>query len=177
MKTPVLETERLLLRPFRETDAFDVFNGWESDEQVAKYMFWCSHNDVNRTISWVKKEVEKIDADDWYRFAIVDKEKNELMGTGLIYFEEEVENWEIAYNLGRKYWGKGYTTEAMQRILKFAVNELGIKKVVGRHATENPASGNVMRKLGFTFVKDIPYECNRGKVKTTGKYYLYTVNE
>lgn len=37
-----------------------------------------------------------------------------MIGTVLIYYEEEVECWEIAYNLGKKYWGNGYTTEAMQ---------------------------------------------------------------
>lgn len=38
----------------------------ESDPEVAKYMFWTSHNDINKTISWVKKEISKIDAYDWF---------------------------------------------------------------------------------------------------------------
>lgn len=49
MKTPELETDRLLLRTFRETDAEAVFYGWENDEEVAKYMFWTSHNDIEKT--------------------------------------------------------------------------------------------------------------------------------
>ena len=40
------------------------------------------------------------------------KDTNTLIGTALVYYEEEVECWEIGYNLGKKYWGKGYTTEA-----------------------------------------------------------------
>ena len=49
MNTPVLETERLILRPFCREDAADVLYCWESDPDVAKYMFWTSHNDIEKT--------------------------------------------------------------------------------------------------------------------------------
>lgn len=73
-------------------------------------------------------------------------------------------SWEIGYNLGQRYWNKGYTTEAMQTILQFAKDTLGIKEIVGRHTKENTASEHVMKKLGFQYEKDIPYECNNGTV-------------
>ena len=172
MKTPILETDRLILRPFSMEDAQDVFYGWERDEDVAKYMFWTSHNDINKTIGWLEKELSKIDADDWYRWAILSKETLDLLGTGLIYVEEEYAKFEIAYNLGKKAWGFGYTTEAMQEVIKFAKEELGIKEIMGRHAKENPASSRIFEKLGFTHIKDIPYECNRGKNLYEGKEYI-----
>ena len=172
MKTPILETDRLILRPFCLEDVQEVFECWESDPVVAKYMFWTSHNDINKTISWVKKEFSKIDADDWYRWAILSKETGDLLGTGLIYVEEEYAKFEIAYNLGKKAWGFGYTTEAMQKVIKFAKEELAIKEIMGRHAKENPASGKILEKLGFTYIKDIPYECNRGKDLHEGKEYM-----
>ena len=49
MDTPILETERLLLRPFCSNDATGVFECWKSDAEVAKYMFWYSHNDISKT--------------------------------------------------------------------------------------------------------------------------------
>ena len=168
MNTPTLQTERLLLRPFTYEDAEDVFTCWESDPDVARYMFWTSHNDIEKTKEWLTFEIGQIEKDDWYRFAIVQKDTDELIGTGLIYFEEEVNGWEIGYNLGKKYWGKGYTTEAMSRIISFANEELGITEIVGRYAKENPASGKVMDKLGFQFEKEIPYECNNGTVLREG---------
>ena len=171
MNTPILETERLILRPFNLEDVELVFYGWESDPEVARYMFWTSHNDIEKTREWLAFEVGQIEKDDWYRFAIVLKNTHELIGTGLVYYEEEVAAWEIGYNLGKKYWGKGYTTEAMKEILSFAGRELGIHELVGRFAKENPASGNVMRKLGFGYEKDIPYECNEGKVQLVGEMW------
>lgn len=171
MKTPVIETERLLLRPFCADDAKAVFDGWESDPEVAKYMFWRSHNDIEKTKEWLSLEIGQIEKDDWYRFALVLKETNELIGTGLIYYEDEVSSWEIGYNLARRFWGFGYITEAMGEILRFAKNQLGIKEVVGRHADQNPASGRVMQKLGFEFEKAIPYDCCENTVHLTGKQY------
>lgn len=168
MKTPTLQTDRLILRPFTLEDTNDVFECWESDPDVAKYMFWTSHNDIEKTKEWLAFEIGQIEKENWYRFAIVLKETNELIGTVLIYFEEEVDCWEIGYNLGKKYWSKGYTTEAVKKVMEFATEELELSQIVGRYAKENPASGNVMKKLGFQYEKDIPYECNDGTVIREG---------
>lgn len=170
MKTPIIETDRLLLRPFREDDLEDVFYGWETDPDVARYMMWTSHNDINKTIGWVKEELSKIGADDWYRWAIVIKETNILIGTCLIYYKYETNCYEVAYNLAKRYWGHGYTTEAMKEAIKFAKNVLHTKELLGGHAKINTASENVLKKLGFTYVKDCPYDCG-GKMKTEGKIY------
>ena len=168
MRTPILETERLILRPFRENDAQDVFECWESDPDVAKYMFWTSHNDIQKTKEWIRFELEQIEKQDWYRFAIVLKDTYELIGTALIYYEDEVDCWEIGYNLGKKYWGRGYTTEATRKIISFAKSQLEISQIVGRYAKENPASGKVMSKLGFKYEKDISYVCNNGTIEREG---------
>lgn len=168
MYTPILETNRLLLRPFNKEDALDVFTCWESDPDVAKYMFWTSHNDIEKTKEWLDFEIGQIKKDDWYRFALVLKETDALIGTALIYYEEEVDCWEIGYNLGKKYWGMGYTTEATKSVIDFATEQLHITEIVGRYAKENSASGNVMKKLGFQYEKDIPYECNNGTVMREG---------
>ena len=96
------------------------------------------------------------------------KDTYELIGTALIYYEEEVECWEIGYNLGKKFWGKGYTTEAMKTVIDFARKQLKLSEIVGRYAKENPASGNVMNKLGFKYEKDIPYDCNDGAIRREG---------
>lgn len=175
MKTLILDTKRLILRPLCMDDAERVFSCWENDPDVAKYMFWVSHDDINKTKSWVEWEVSKIVSDDWYRWGFVEKETGLLIGTGLIYLEEEYGKFEIGYNLGKEAWGKGYATEAMKETIKFAKEKLELREIVGRHAKENTGSENVLKKLGFEYVKDISYECNHGKVIMEGKEYILKI--
>ena len=56
---------------------------------------------------------------------------------------------EIGYWLTPEAWGRGYATEAGRAMLGMARYAVGIRRLVGRHALDNPASGNVLRKLGF----------------------------
>lgn len=168
MNTPILETDRLLLRPLCIEDANNVFECWESDPDVAKYMFWCSHNEIEKTKEWITFELEQIPSDKWFRWAVVTKANHELIGTGLVYFEEEYNLFEIGYNFGKKHWGKGYATETMQAVVHFTKKDLGVRELVGRYAKENPASGSVMKKLGFVYCKEIPYEANEGKIHYEG---------
>ncbi len=53
MRTPILETERLILRPMRIEDAREIIDNWASDPEVAKYMVWSTHKDVSLTKAWM----------------------------------------------------------------------------------------------------------------------------
>lgn len=176
MKTPELETERLTLRQIREEDTDAIFNCWMQDEDVSRYMYWKASKDKYEAQKFVQFELGNLENDNWRRWVILLKETDELIGTCLIYFNEEENNWDISYNLGKAYWGKGYATEAMNRVMEFATNELAIKECIAIHAIENPESGRVIQKLGFKYEKDVPFECSDGDIKTVGKYYRF-VNE
>lgn len=171
MNTPQLETERLILHQIKREDIQDIFRCWMRDEEVSRYMYWKSSDDIKETEEFVDYELGMIASDEWYRWIIMQQDTEEIIGTCLIYFNEEEKEWDISYNLGKAYWGNGYVTEAMKEVLDFAKNELGIKKVIAIHANENPASGRVIEKLGFRYEKEVPYECNGGEIQTTGKFY------
>jgi len=171
MITPQLETERLILRCFREEDAVDVFNGWETDPDVARYMMWESHNDLERTKSWIAGEIDNIDREDWYRWAVVKKDNGELIGTCLIYFNKEESSYVVGYNLSKKFWNSGYTTEAMKRIIEFARDDLKLDSITGSHSVDNPVSGKVMEKIGMEYYQECDYVCNGGKIRTKGRSY------
>ncbi len=171
MITPRMETERLLLREVQAEDVNDIFKCWMQDEDVSRYMYWKASNDIKDVEEFVDFELGQIESDAWYRWIIVLKETEEIIGTCLIYFNEEENDWDISYNLGKKYWGIGYITEAMKQVMDLAKNELQITECIASHAVENPASGHVIEKLGFTYEKDIPYECNGGDIMTTGRFY------
>lgn len=171
MITPELMTDRLILRQIKEDDIKDIYDCWMKDEDVSRYMFWKSSDDINETKRFVEFELENIESTEWYRWIIVKNDTKEIIGTCLIFYNSEESAWDISYNLGKAYWGKGYITEAMKKVLDFADKELKIKSVIAVHAKENQASGKVIEKLGFKYVKDVSYDCNGDTIHTTGRYY------
>jgi len=173
MVTPKLETERLILRQIKNADVDAIFNCWMQDEDISKYMYWKASKDRKEAQEFVQFELGNLENDKWNRWIILLKQTDEIIGTCLIYFNDEENNWDISYNLGKKYWGKGYITEAMQRVMEYAINELSIKECIASHAIENPESGRVIQKLGFCYEKEVPYECNGGEKNTVGKYYKF----
>ncbi|MGB4658660.1 MAG: GNAT family N-acetyltransferase [Mobilitalea sp.] len=173
MFTPKLETERLILRQIKNEDVDAIFNCWMQDEDVSRYMCWKASKDINEAKRFVRFELGNIDNDKWNRWIILLKQTDEIIGTCLIYYNDEENNWDISYNLGKEYWGKGYMSEAMHRVMEYAINELTIKECIAVHAKENLESGRVIQKLGFSYEKEVPYACNGGEINTVGKYYKF----
>lgn len=73
-------------------------------------------------------------------------------------FNQEQGVWELGYNLRRDCWNCGYATEAVGAVLSFAEHTLHIHRIIADHAKENPASGRVLEKNGFVYVKDGSYK-------------------
>lgn len=168
MKTPILETNRLILRPIQKEDVEDIFNCWMRDEKVSQYMCWKASDDIEEARGFVQFELEQLESDKWFRWIILDKETGNIIGTCLVFFNDEENHWDVSYNLGRAYWSKGYTTEAMREVMHFAENVLNMTECVTSYAKVNKASANVLHKLGFVDEKEIPYECNGGDIVTVG---------
>ncbi len=78
MYTPILETERLILRPLTIDDAKDVYE-WASDEHVARYMVYPRHENIETTLEWLKSIDHTNDID--YDFGFVEKTSGKLIGT------------------------------------------------------------------------------------------------
>lgn len=148
-KEPVIETERLILRPLTAADAKAVLQ-WTSDERVTEFMSYSKYDDVNMAIDWINSLTGKEEKE--WTWGLVLKENGRLIGTGAIGPDKLVEDyWGIGYNIVYDCWNKGYTTEAMKAIIEFAYTELGVNKVCALHAVDNPASGRVMEKCGLKF--------------------------
>lgn len=154
MMTPVLETERLILRPLSVEDAQDIYDRWTSDPVVAKFMRWSVHSSVEDTKQWLLMEEENNKTDKTYDWGFWLKDGNYLFGCGGLVYHEEEKVFELGYNIMHKYWNQGYTTEAAKAILEFGEKELGQKEFIAKHAVDNPASGAVMQKCGFIYEKD-----------------------
>lgn len=172
-KTPILETERLILRPLTKEDAQAAYENWASDPEVTKYLSWNRHETIEDTLNWLEIEEKNFKNENIYDFGFVLKETGELIGSGGLYYNQEYGKFELGYNIMKKYWNQGYTTEAAERILKFGVEEKGIREFLGRHAKENPASGKVMEKVGFHYERAGEYySVDKKKRFDSREYFL-----
>ena len=81
MKTPILESKRIILRPLTIDDAENIYRSWTSDPEVAKFMMWDTHKSIDDTIEWLKIEVENVHKEGLYNWGFVLKETGDLFGS------------------------------------------------------------------------------------------------
>lgn len=147
---PVLETERLRLRRFEISDAENV-QRLVNDIDIAKSTLNIPHPyTLENAREWISHHMDKFQSRVSIEFAITLKNSHELIGAiGISSICEEHEKAEIGYWIGKKYWGKGYCTEAARRILQFCFEQLKLNRVYAIHFSSNPASGKIMQKIGM----------------------------
>ena len=170
----IIETERLILRRIRMEDAEEVFKNWTSDDDVSRYMTWETHKSVEDTKNWISFVNQNCNYSTSFEWVVLVKETGELIGSIGAYFKEEKDNrFEVGYGYSKKYWRKGYATESLKGVMDYLINEKKIKRFYCAHAKDNPASGAVMQKVGFKYVKDgyldLPQKATKFEIK---EYYL-----
>lgn len=150
--TKTLETERLILRKFKDEDASDLFNNWANDSNVTKYLTWPTHENLDTSKYVIGLWLNEYSNSDHYNWCIELKEDGQAIGSiSVVSIDENVEAVEIGYCIGKEYWDKGIVTEAFLSIIKFLFEEVDVKRIVAKHDTNNPASGAVMKKCGLKF--------------------------
>ena len=172
MKTPIIETERLILRPLTAGDAKAIFEGWARDKDVARFMRWNIHKNIDETLEWLVGEEAAVTGEDTYSWGFLLKENQRLIGSGGLIYSKKHQMYEIGYALARNCWGKGLATEAARRIVEFAKDELHVKQLFATHAVDNAASGRVIEKIGFTYQNDGTYSSFDGSRTFQSKEYI-----
>jgi [ribosomal protein S5]-alanine N-acetyltransferase len=141
-----LPTERLVLRPTRNSDAgraFDIQSDWEVTRMLRTTSFPPSRQQMSR---WFADHLRHWRTGEAYRFAV------ELEGRmiGMAYLDAIAEREaNLGYWLDRAHWRQGYAFEAARALIHFAFNDAHLLRLRAGHAYDNPASGRVLAKLGF----------------------------
>jgi len=148
--TVTLQTERLTLRRYSSADAEAMFDNWASDTEVTKYLRWQTHADVDVSKSVIESWVKQYPELDFYCWAITLKATDEPIGTiSAGKLRDDIAMAEVGYCIGRKWWHQGYTSEALNALIHFFFEKVGINRLEARHDTRNPNSGKVMQKCGL----------------------------
>ncbi len=148
-RLPVLETERLTLRRLTMRDARDLHE-WMKDPEVARSVLWDAHRDIWETKSYLRYMLWQYREGLPCSWGIVLRESGRVIGTiGFMMHHPDHAFAEVGYSIGRKYWGQGLMTEALEAVLKECFATLKLNRVEAMHFPENPASGRVMEKCGM----------------------------
>ena len=151
MDTPVLQSDRLTLRPVRESDA-DRLQMLAGERQVAATTLNIPHPyPLAAAVAFINQMQEQAAAGIAYTFGLVLKTEDALIGCIGLRVAQAFSRAEIGYWVGVPYWGQGYMSEAARRVLAFAFDDLGLHRVYASHFASNPASGRVMQKIGMQY--------------------------
>ncbi|HHT44783.1 MAG TPA: GNAT family N-acetyltransferase [Fastidiosipila sp.] len=147
-----LETDRLLLRPFKRGDTDAMFKNWASDPEVTKYLTWPHYTSRYEVQLKIDEWVSNYTKPDFYQWAILEKGSDDVIGTiSVVDKNDLVRLAHIGYCIGRAFQGKGYMTEAFKRLIEFLFEDVGYNRIESRYDPNNPASGRVMQKAGLKF--------------------------
>ena len=150
---PTLQTRRLVLREFRETDATAVFDSF-SQEAVARYVNRASMQSVKEAEELVKTRASIFERGIGIRWAIVLRENlDAVIGScGFYKLDRANRSVETGYDLHPTYWRQGIMTETLKRVFDFAYSEaffFNLNRIQALTYPQNQASIGLLKKLGF----------------------------
>ena len=156
-----LETERLLLRRFTESDVENLSN-LDGDPEVMRFVTGGkpTPRDVirNATLPRFLRAYERFEG--FGVWAAIERSTGEFVGWFEFYPWKDAgpSEVELGYRLRRSAWGKGYATEGSRALIRKGFTELGVQRVVAETVAVHTASRRVMEKAGLTYVRTFHQE-------------------
>lgn len=146
MKT--IETERLILRDWQIEDLDDLYE-YAKNPNVGPMSGWEPHSSKEMSLNILKHYIEKDE-----RWAIELKDNRKVIGSIKLCADENRGKYKakyISFVLSFDYWGKGYATEAVKRVVAYVFEEMDIDLLSAFHFPHNNRSKRVIEKCGFQY--------------------------
>ena len=160
---PVLETERLVLRPYALADAPSV-QRMCGDRAIAATTLAIPHPYPDGAAEqWLSTHAESFRQGTEAILAITLKPDGQVVGSIALSINKNHQRGELGYMVARECWNQGYCTEAVRALMGYGFSVLGLSRIQAMYFPRNPASGRVLQKLGMTREGLLrQYVCNRG---------------
>ena len=148
----IIKTERLILRPFKQSDLHDFYT-YASVDGVGEMAGWKHHETIEKTQEILDTFIEEDKT-----FAIVLKENHKVIGSlGIEKYglEDKLTEFngylgrEIGYVLSKDYWGKGIMPEAVKAVIEYLFHDLNLDFLLCGYYDFNNQSKRVQEKCGF----------------------------
>lgn len=171
-----LETKRIFLKCIGYDDA-EFFYKQFSTEEVNRYLYDAEPcGSIEEAKKWIAFYLES-EPRTHHRWIMVFKENGEKIGTcGFHRWNRENGEIEMGYDLQPAYWRNGYISEALTAIMKFAVEEMKVKKIFAHISVDNIASVRTAERLGFIKTGEQYYEEFHGE-KFLHDIYCFAVKQ
>lgn len=143
----ILETQRLILRPFTEADASDLYE-YAKDPRVGPPAGWPPHKSLEESREIIGSVFSAANT-----FAVVDKPSGKAIGSaGFVGRHQTLlpgPDDEIGYALNPEFWGRGLMPEVVRELLRYGFEDLGLRTIWCNHWEQNQKSRRVIEKCGF----------------------------
>ncbi|MGL2986068.1 GNAT family N-acetyltransferase [Flavobacterium sp. RSSA_27] len=159
----LLETDRLMLRPFTLDDAEAMFI-MDSNPIVHKYLWNKPVQDITEIYPVIESLQKQYTTNKIGRFATFLKKDGQFIGwTGIKFINDQIENgntnfYDYGYRLDERFWNKGYATEATKFWLDYGFNQMQIQEMNAYTHAQNGASNHILSKCGMQFVEEYTAE-------------------
>ena len=168
----VLRTDRLTLRPWRESDLSDLYE-YARVDGVGQMAGWNPHRDMEESRAILHSFIR-------HRKTFALEYQGKVIGSlGVEEYSEEnypeLENLrgrEIGYVLSRDYWGLGLMPEAVKAVIAWLFSETGLDFLICGHFDHNARSRRVVEKCGFRYIKTTKYTTRYDTVENSVEYIL-----
>lgn len=147
MNTPIIETKRLVLRKFAESDLEAIYKIF-SDSEVNRFLPWFPLGSMEEAQAFYEERFgSRYIQKDAYDYAVCLKENDYPVGYLDVGMDE---SHDLGYGLRKEFWHKGFVTEAGMAVIE-QLKKDGILYITATHDINNPGSGNVMKRLGMKY--------------------------
>lgn len=151
---PILKTARLTLRLPEMSDATEIFT-LRSDKEINKYLDRKPAHSIEDARDFIQLVNENTSKNESVYWAISFSDKTILLGTICLFcFSEEENKCEIGYELLTEYQGQGIMQEALEKVIDYACNTIGVKNIEAFFHRDNQASKKLLQKTSFKQVND-----------------------
>lgn len=144
-----LEGENIYFKSLCEND-FEEIHAYASDPEVKRFIGWDLMHTKEETRDFVREMIQREEAGTHLYASIVSKAEEKILGTAMLFhFDKETNQAEIGYVFSRACWGKGYGTESVSLISRYAFDVLKLHKLHASVASANGASAKILLKNDF----------------------------
>ena len=141
-------TQRLLMRKPMMEDAFPIFKLYAQDPEVTRYLTFEPHQSINDTKTFLKRCLNNWKKNISFPWTIIRRKDKQLIGMIEIVNIEQ-SGIQLGYVLAQPFWGNGYMTESLKKIIDWSLKQRDIYRVWAVCDLENLASAKVMEKVGM----------------------------